>query len=113
MWIGGRRRAIHRIAAGAGAHEHHTHAVGVTAVDGLQIAVVEGVLPQHRDQALDDFLIRDRPMLLDALCGIFVTLAAKAYDDVRKGFAEKLVLGLAALFERLEFCWPILLKLLR
>ena len=53
MRIGGRRGAVDGVAAGARAHEHDAHAVGAAAIDGLQVAVIEGVLAQHGGDAVD------------------------------------------------------------
>ena len=48
MGIGGWRGAIDRVATGAGAHEHDAHAVGLAAVDGLQVPMIEGLLAHAR-----------------------------------------------------------------
>ena len=74
--------------------------------------MVEGILPQDRNQARDDLLIRNRAMLLDPLRCIFITLASKPHDNMSKGFAEELIFGLAALLERRQFCWSFVFQLL-
>ena len=63
MRIGGRRRAVDRITAGARAHEHDAHAVGLAAIDGLQFAMIERVLPHDGDDAFDDLLVGNRAVL--------------------------------------------------
>ena len=61
MRISGRRGAVDGVTAGARAHEHHGHAVGEAAVDGLEFLVIEGVLAHDGDESADDLLIGDRP----------------------------------------------------
>ena len=103
MRIGRRRGAIDGVAAGAGAHEHDAHAVGAAAVNGLQIAVIERVLPHHGHDAADDLLVGDGAVLGlvigDAFGGVVVVLAAQAHDDVGDGLAEQVVFGLVALLQ--------------
>ncbi len=57
MGIGGRGRAIHGIAAGAGTHEHDAHAIGLAAIYRLEIAMVECVLAKDGDDGLNDLLV--------------------------------------------------------
>ena len=106
MRIGRRSGAIDSVAAGAGAHEHDAHAVGAPAVNGLQIAVIERVLPHHGDNAADNLLVGDGAVfglvIGDAFGGVVVVFAAQTHDDVGDGLAEQLVFGLVALFQRLE-----------
>ena len=93
MRIGRRRGAVDRVATRARAHEHHAHAVGAAAVDGLQIAVIERVLAHHGGDAFDDLFVGDGAVLGfvigDALVGVGVVFAAQSHDDVRHGAAEQ------------------------
>ena len=58
------------------AHEHDAHAVRVPAVDGLQLAVVEGVLSQHGAEGVDDFLVGNLAVLGQALGRVVVVFSA-------------------------------------
>src|SRR5258708_36538733 len=99
-WCG----AVDSIAAGAGAHEHHTHAIGMPAIDGLEIAMVECILPEYSDDALDNVFVRNRAVFLDAFGGVLLIFAAESHDDVRYRLAEILILGFVALLQSRRFC---------
>ena len=72
--------------------------------------VIEGVLPHHGDDGVDDLLVGERAVLRlvigDALGGVVVVLAAQAHDDVGDGLAEQVIFGLVALFQRLQLREP-------
>ena len=110
MRIGRRGGAIDGVATGAGAHEHDAHAVGAPAVNGLQIPVIECVLPHHGHDAADDLLVGDGAVfglvIGDAFGGVVVVFAAQAHDDVGDSFAEQVVFGLVALLQRLQLGEP-------
>src|SRR5580765_4583437 len=105
MRIGWRCRAVDGIATSARPHEHDAHAIGMAAIDRLQVAMIECVLAQDCDHALDSVFIRNRAMLLDPTRRIFISLTAQTHDDVGERFAEELILGLATLLKRLQLCW--------
>ena len=102
MRVGRWGGAVHGVAAGVRAHVHDAHAIRVATVDRLQVAVVEGVLPHHGAQGVDDFLVGDLAALGQALGCVVVVLAAQPHDGVGDGPGEPLVFLLAAGLERLE-----------
>ncbi len=110
--VGRRRGAIDGVAARAGAHEHHGHAVGVTSVDGLQVLVIVGVLAQDRDETVHDLLIGDLAIVGETLVGVGVGLAAEAHDHVGDRALVEFVLGLVASLQGGEAFEPLLLHLI-
>src|SRR5579862_8196643 len=116
MRIGGRRRAVNGITAGAGPHEHHTHAVSLSAVESLEFAMIEGVLPQNSDNGTDDLLVSHGAVLglvlVNPMRGVLVVLATQSHDDVRHRAAHPVVIRFAALFERLKIGQTVFLEAL-
>ena len=63
MRIRRRGRAVNSVTARARSHHHHRHAIGLSAIDGLQVLVVKRVLFEHRSEAADELLIGDDAVL--------------------------------------------------
>src|SRR5687767_12612739 len=81
MWIRRRSGAVNGIATGAGAHEHDRHPVRQTAINGLEVFVIEGILPHDRDNGFDEDLVGDRAESSNLLVGVLFIFAAEAHDD--------------------------------
>ena len=84
-----RRRAVDGVAAGVRRHGHHRHAVGEPAVDGLQVLVVERLLPHDGGHGADEVLVRDRTVRGHARLGVLLVLAAQAHEQVGDRLAEE------------------------
>ena len=102
MRITRRRGAVHRVTTGVRAHVHGAHPVGHAAIHGLQVAVIEGVLPHHGHECIHDFLIGNLAMLREAMIGIGIILAAQAHHHVGNGAGKPFVLILTPRLQRLE-----------
>ena len=84
----------------------------MASVDRLQVAVVEGVLPQHGAEGVDgDFLIGDFAALGQALGRVVVVLATEPHDGVGDGPGEPFVFLLAVGLERLELGHAVVFQL--
>ena len=96
MRIGWWSRTIDGVTAGVCAHVHDTHAVGVTAVDGLHVAMIKRVLTHHSAEGVDDFLIGNVPVRLEARGGVLIVLSSKAHHRVGDPTAIPVIFILAA-----------------
>src|ERR1044071_2538891 len=72
--------------------------------------MIECVLAQDCNDCLEDLFIRNRPMRGNAFGSVLLVFAAEAEDNMGYGTAKQLILGLAACFERLEFCEAFIFK---
>ena len=73
--------------------------------------MVEGVLPQHGAEGVDDFLVGDFAALGQALGGVVVVLATEPHDGVGDGPCEPFVFLLVAGLERLELGHAVVFQL--
>ncbi len=84
-------------------HGHDAHAVGETAVDGLQVFVIEGLGEQHRGDGLDQLRVGDDAVLRfvsrDARLGVGFFFAAQTHDEMCDGLAQARVLGRIGFFD--------------
>src|ERR1043166_5420304 len=65
-----RRRAIDSIATWSRAHEHPTHAIRLPAIERLQVAMIECILPQYGNDSLDNLLVRNRSGRFHTFAGV-------------------------------------------
>src|SRR5438045_3023450 len=72
--------------------------------------MIKGVLPENRDDAFYDLLIRNGTVLLDAFRSVVLVFAAETHNNVRHRFAEELVFGFIPFFKSAELCQALFFK---
>ena len=103
MGVGGRGGSVDGIATGAGAHKHHGHAVGHSAVDRLEFFVVESVGSQGSAEGVHEFPVDNFSAIGNPLLSVCVVFAAESHHDVGYGLPVKFVFLAATVSQFGEF----------